>query len=378
MQTRLHLQVAVMLLLILLLMRAASTNASTVVFQGFQYEWLRRILGFQTPHRLGSIAAYIQDGSSFVSRFTPGVDGDFAHPRLFYTVVGQQAPFSPLSGQWHYTAHDRGEQCDHPFAETIVQDRIIIAIPSALYGDLTDAAAVVLNGFNVSMKCDSACGVCNSDGAWVYSFNVSISNCSNGGGSLGCDISFGLGRGWTPTHGGGKSFNSCMTYHITIYWLAALFKPSAFTALLPDRVEKLGWLSDGVSTALRSFKTPSGAAPLFTGMTAFGWDLLETDGHADRGRYLESYHFSLTQPNMLGSEFTYNVSLGLSDPSLTTVPSRVRYHLSALTLLVPSNDSQAASLQATGTVCKDDPVTAFYCSKNGMNASLVDTVPLQL
>jgi hypothetical protein len=169
-----------------------------------------------------------------------------------------------------------------------------------------------------------------------------------------------------------------MTYHITIYWLAALFKPSALTALLPDRVEKMGWLADGVSTALRSFKTPAGAAPLFTGMTAFGWDLLETDGHVDRGRYLESYHFSLTQPNMLGSEFTYNVSLGLSDPSFTTVPSRVRYHLNSLTLLVPSNNSQAVSLQATATVCKDDPATAFYCSKHGMKASLVDTVPLQL
>ena len=97
----LQLQVALMkLLLMLLLVRAAaSTNTSTAVFQGFQYEWLRSILGeFQTPHRLGSIAAYMQDGSLFVSRFTPGVDGDFAHPRLFYAVVGQQAPISPLNG----------------------------------------------------------------------------------------------------------------------------------------------------------------------------------------------------------------------------------------------------------------------------------------
>ena len=76
--------------------------------------------------------------------------------------------------------------------------------------------------------------------------------------------------------------------------------------------------------------------------------------------------------------FTYNVSLGLSAPSLTTVPSRVRYHAGTLTLFAPSNDTLVATMEAVATVCKDDPAIAFYCSNHGMNASLEDAVPLQL
>ena len=79
------------------------------------------------------------------------------------------------------------------------------------------------------------------------------------------------------------------------------------------------------------------------------------------------------------SKFAYNVSLGLSDPFLTTVPSRARYHLNALTLLASSSNLlPMATLQAVATVCKDDPGTMFYCSDLGLNTSLVDVVPLQL
>jgi hypothetical protein len=352
---------------------AASANVSAVIFQGFEYSWLHKIAGFETPHRLGSVAAYIEDSSAFKCQFTPGVDGDFARPRLFYAALGERAPISSVSGLWHHVARDRAQQSEHPFAETSVSDRVVVAV-----GADSDAA-VVLNGFNVSMQCDAACGDCNSNGAWVYSFNMSISNCSNGGNSVQCDIEFGLGRGWTPTHGGGKTFNLCMTYNITIYFAAIVYRRSASPALLSDSIEQLAWLSDGVATALRSLQAPQPEHPLFTGITAFGWDLYETGAFADRGRYLESYHFSLTQPLMsAGGNFTYNVSLGLSAPSLTTVPSRVRYHAGTLTLFAPCNDTLVATMEAVATVCKDDPAIAFYCSNHGMNASLEDTVPLQL
>jgi hypothetical protein len=372
-----------LLLAVLLLLAAshaaASANVSAVMFQGFEYQWLRRILGFETPHRLGSIAAYVEDRDRFACRFTPGVDGDFARPRLFYAAVPADSPIASLNGHWHYVARDRAEQSEHPAAETRVQERIVIAL-SAAFRRFSGDVAVVLNGFNVSMQCDPACGVCNSNAAWVYSFNMSILNCSNDGSNVECDISFGLGRGWTPTHGGGKSFNACMIYDIAIHFLAIVHESSPSTTLLSDSIEKLGWLSDAASATQRSLHAPAGAQPLFTGITAFGWDLLETDGHADRGRYLETYHFSLTQPRMSsGSNFTYNVTLGLSDPSLTTVPARVLYHASTLTLLAPTNKSSVvATLEAVATVCKDDPGTAFYCAKHGMNASLVDSVLLQL
>jgi hypothetical protein len=34
----------------------AASYASTIIFKGFRYGWEREILGFDTPHRLGSIA----------------------------------------------------------------------------------------------------------------------------------------------------------------------------------------------------------------------------------------------------------------------------------------------------------------------------------
>jgi hypothetical protein len=357
----------------------AASNASTIIFQGFRYGWQRKFLGFETPHRLGSIAAYVDDSSLFVCRFTPGVDGDFAHPTLFYAVLAKEAPFPAQSGLWRRVARDRaGGSTEHPFAETLLRDRIVVLRPAESYGDESGAAAII-NGFNVSMLCNSSCGTCNSNGVWPYSFNMSISNCSFHGTNVECEISFGLGRGWTPTHGGGKSFNACMAFDISIYFIVFVYKRSAVSTLLSDPIEKLGWLADGVTTATRSFEAPPGSSPLFTGISSFGWELLETDGLVDRGRYLESYHFSLTQPRMSSdSKFAYNVSLGLSDPSLTTVPSRARYHVDALTLLAPSDPLPMATLQAVATVCKDDPGTEFYCSDLDLNASLIDTVPLQL
>ena len=358
----------------------AANNVSSVIFQGFDYSWERKIMGFETPHRLGSVAAFV-DNSNFICQFTPGVDGDFAHPRLLYAVLDKEAPMSSLSGHWHSILHDRAEHTDHPFAEINIQDQIVINTPASFAGELGRGfdAAVVLNGFNVSMQCNSSCGICNSNGAWVYSFNMSISNCTNDGNSIECEISFGLGRGWTPTHGGGKSFNLCMIFDVTIYFTAIEYERSTATALISSSFEKQGLLSEGVATTPHSFEAPSGAKPVFNGISAFGWELLETEGIADRGRYLESYHFSVTQPEMSWeSNFTFNVSMGLSDPSLTTVPSRARYHISALTLMAPFNDSHLNTLEAVATVCKDDPGTEFYCSKHGMNDSLVDAVPLQL
>ena len=190
--------------------QVVASNVSAVIFQGFDYSWERKILGFETPHRLGSVAAFVDNSSLFVCRFTPGVDGDFAHPRLLYAVLSKEAPISSLSGHWHSVVHDFAEKSDHPFAETKVQERIVIKPQASVSGESGGGFdnAVVLNGFNVSMLCNSSCGICNSNGAWVYSFNMSISNCTNDG-ALECEISLGLGRGWTPTHGGGKSFNLC-------------------------------------------------------------------------------------------------------------------------------------------------------------------------
>ena len=65
---------------------------SHIIWQGFKHQWERSLVGFNTPHRMGSIQNRIIEKSSEDNEiravanftFTPGVNGDFAHPEAFF------------------------------------------------------------------------------------------------------------------------------------------------------------------------------------------------------------------------------------------------------------------------------------------------------
>ncbi len=40
---------------------ASAGPTAAPVWQGWEYQWLHRVLGFQTPHRLGSFASLLSD-----------------------------------------------------------------------------------------------------------------------------------------------------------------------------------------------------------------------------------------------------------------------------------------------------------------------------
>jgi hypothetical protein len=57
---------------------AAAAATSAVVWHGFDVSWNRKILGFATPHRLGSFANYLTSSDATAApalnvTFTPGV-----------------------------------------------------------------------------------------------------------------------------------------------------------------------------------------------------------------------------------------------------------------------------------------------------------------
>jgi hypothetical protein len=266
---------------------------------------------------------------------------------------------------------------DHPFAETRVRQTLEVLRPAGAPPSFTQLA-VVLAGFNISMACNSACGPCNSNGDWVYSLNMSIADCSSPGGAAPatCAVEFGLGRGWTPTHGGGKPYNPCMSYAIEVFYTALAYDP-AHTREISDLVVSNTTLFAPIETKTSFLPNLGGLAAVITGMTGFAWTLLETGGNADRGRYLERYAFSVSQPFRTGGGFAYAYTMGLADPAVTTVPSDALYRIVTSTLFTDGDEPHInPTLAARAVVCEDDHPTAFVCTKHGMQPALVDTVPV--
>ena len=62
----------------------------SIIWQGFNHEWKRELVGIETPHRMGSIENQIfgdhHDPKARFS-FTPGVNGDFAQPEASFQRI---------------------------------------------------------------------------------------------------------------------------------------------------------------------------------------------------------------------------------------------------------------------------------------------------
>lgn len=99
----------------------------SLIWQGFHFQWLRRIVGFETPHRLGSVASYITTSSEtctdtpdqtckiigdYSVQFSPGVDGDYSFPGVYYSGLSSAnlSQLSILSGNWSFTFSDNSSQ----------------------------------------------------------------------------------------------------------------------------------------------------------------------------------------------------------------------------------------------------------------------------
>ena len=59
--------------------------------------------------------------------------------------------------------------------------------------------------------------------------------------SVVCPLYFGLGRGWTPSHGGGKPYNYEMAYNVTVLYTRVQYSASAgdVTMLLQRLTKKV-------------------------------------------------------------------------------------------------------------------------------------------
>ena len=135
------------------------------VWQGFDFAWLRREVGFQTPHRFGTFSSRF-DNLSFTSSahataeyhaaFTPGVNGDFSHPKTFFRVIGSpQRSVSLLSKSIVFSTVDLLNKTTNT---AIVQKQQPFS-----FRPVANQAAGLINGLKISMKCITGPGkICNS------------------------------------------------------------------------------------------------------------------------------------------------------------------------------------------------------------------------
>ncbi len=171
---------------------AAPSNA-LLFWQGFHWKWLREAFGFETPHRLGSVASYLTNVSSncsikgsrnracsisgnYTVQFSPGVDGDYAFPKVYYSgmISKDSSQVYFLSGVWSFSFKDSSSTGPSPHADTTLLLNVTVSIPNALKP--SEAVSVSLQGFGLEMKCiETPEHPCNSNASWTYYFNVSLS-----------------------------------------------------------------------------------------------------------------------------------------------------------------------------------------------------------
>ena len=164
---------------------SANSVRPVIVWQGFHFQWLRRELGFETPHRLGSVASYIYNVSSACSmvdrncsvfgtyqvQFTPGVSGDYAYPKAYYQFAAAVDPslIELTSGNATFSFQDNSTT--EPVLHASTSHRVNITLPLS---ELSENQ-LLLQGFHIDMKClPTSNHPCNSNAIWPYYFNISL------------------------------------------------------------------------------------------------------------------------------------------------------------------------------------------------------------
>ena len=164
-----------------------TSGTSALLWQGFHFQWLREVVGFETPHRLGSVASYITNttecygsrschlSGNYTVQFSPGVDGDYAFPIVYYAgfASGNGSQVHVLSGNWSFTFQDNSSSEPVPHSDTLLHFNVSMVLQEPL--SASQAVEVSLQGFQIKMRCiETPEHSCNSNAIWPYHFNLSF------------------------------------------------------------------------------------------------------------------------------------------------------------------------------------------------------------
>lgn len=293
--------------------------------------------------------------------FTPGVNGDYSHPKTHFTAIGSNTDDLEFVQTSHsLELSDVLTEGDCPTAQA----------SNSLRVDTDGVSTYLLNGFNLTMHCDPDQGICNSQAVWPTHFKLAI---EEGDGYY--DFVFDIERGWTPSNGGGKPLSTSMKYMIEVDVLQ--IRSNQDTLITKD------YLYQNSNTSL--FNDPVAQSVVFDldsdrvnipAVTGFEFSMLgETgNGGCKNGRYFE--HIAMNVAQVSNSEFTAEAAL--KSPWLTTYKSQYSFDISTKQLQFKRGSVDVVQSSVAGTTCVNDWTQMYYCSWFGMDAKTTDTVPISL
>ncbi|HAN30290.1 MAG TPA: hypothetical protein DCQ06_01710 [Myxococcales bacterium] len=319
-----------------------------VVWRGFEHRWLRRVLGFSTPHRISKLASYVDQRQQPAFHFAQatGVDGNYMRPIGHYGVVSAPEMLSCTRRlKMSFSDQIQGEP---PRASSTIEQSIEIPTLAEHAGHWPVVA--VLNGFSIRSRCEdqhqSQDCPCNSDGFWPSELGCEL---IQNGQSL--RLVFSLERAWTPMLGGLppfeiKALNRRLDYEVEVSVLFMAAPSLQNTQICSLRQTTTARAPKPASITLQD-------TPL--GLTRWGFRLAD---HAKRGprkhrgRYLDGLGFWLA--NDIGP--TLNAQIHIPR---TVVPTDVDLRLDAL--IAPNCQIETHSVR--GKLCFNSTDQAPWFSR---------------
>lgn len=267
-----------------------------VVWQGFEHEWKREILGFRLAHRLSSLVNYIDGNAAMVAGASPGVDGNFMEPVCFYRRAS--AP---------------GVTCSHRVVElegtdSLEGDEATIELHGRVECEMSSAAQVceaILAGIDFTWSCDvdkqPDGQESNSNAVWPSEMSVSIGAAEREGTRVAFPVSVRVVRGWTPMRGGiplieEKPLNHAMDLSARVYVNVLDGAEGDLVVQRRDAQHTQARLKDAERHTSAPLPGLTGPGQEVTGITQFGFVMparKETGALRHRGRYLSAIGFGV-------------------------------------------------------------------------------------
>ena len=396
----------------------------SLLWQGFHYEWERKIVSFQTPHRMGSIGSTLRMSSfsekkikGFANlKFTPGVNGDFSYPITKFQILNfdsEKLKIENFEIKFFFSDEINSEfeafSTFNEFFEIEVGEE--------------DEFESVLDGFDLEIKCIG--DDCNSNGIWPFRIDFLADDCEvseevgkfdtvndvlnkinendkennfdkknehygqehilkkernlNIKKKLKCGARVIINRGWTPTNGGGKSLNSKMEYSITIKLKLFSWKDKTIK-IIKNKIQKQKKSIFEIQKSTE--KVNYNLKKNFVGISAFknfGFNLYNPK-YKKKGRYLTFLDFSIKSNNDYKRQiYSFDLNSTFFSPKRTTKDSFVDYNSEIVSFFFPNDILKIGNFEEIkGEVCVDDLSTLFWCKFKGMENKTEDSVEFEV
>lgn len=322
-----------------------------------------------------------------------GVDGDFAFPAVFVAAVANDGILI-VEDSATLTFTDKATRGDAPEAATLIKKTVRFDdLPHPSSGATVE---VLLRGVRIGMRCveaDQAPGDhCNSNGSWPIRMDVNIAPGCELTSSfeftyLDCNITFEFNRGWTPSKGGGKPFNYRLEYNVQLDVSIFVADQGVMHSTPLGELHESGEIHDALAATARQAGGRGGNAfaTAVVGLHGFGFELLETDGNARRGRYMERLMFAVTSPEgaydpSLGT-MTYSSMLVYGAPATVFASKVDKWIRPVLVQLGGASAAATSTASVNGTICFSSTAGAtvpWSCSAHGFADRETITAPFSL